>query len=393
MNRYCIYVLLSCILLAGSPASYAQGENNHWYFGMGHHLNFNANPPAYTSNTSIATFESSAAVSDAQGNLLFYTIGCRIWDRNGNEMPNATGLQGNYPGNPVAGNKGSGQDCVQTLPNPANKNQYFVFSANSWEEQSDTIFYHIVDMTLNGGLGDVVPSSKNTVLFAGTTPNSITEFMTVAYADCNHYWYIVTMAAPYNYAYYAYKVDENGVSNTPVVSVPTVTTGYNIVHGLTKILPQSQKAYRTCQNGLLRSDFNKYTGQFTNFEIIPGINSLRFEFSPNEQLLYIINPLGLQQMNMALYPNVAAIASSAVIIGLGGNGSDLRLGPDGKIYRASTSNGALGRIELPNVLGTGCTYTPAFVNTTSQTQLMRLGAKALRRTSIDTIINPYPIPE
>ncbi|WP_222166919.1 gliding motility-associated C-terminal domain-containing protein [Edaphocola aurantiacus] len=389
-NKYSIYLFLLCMCLSGTTG-YTQGENNHWHFGNGHHLDFNSSPPTYSSNSGMLTFESSAAVSDAQGNLLFYTIGCRIWDRNGNDMPNATGLKGNNATAGIPTSYGSGQDCVQTVPNPANPNQYYVFSARSIEENSDSIYYHIVDMSLNGGLGDVVPSSKNTVLFGG--PDfSLSEFMTVTYGDCNSYWYIVTMDVPYNCAYYAYKIDDNGVSTTPVISTPGFNTAYISLTGLTKILPLSQTAYRTTLNGLLRSEFNKYTGQFTNFELIPGITTFRFECSPDEQLMYITNNNGLQQLNLQLYPNLAAIASSATLIAPGNTYSDLRLAPDGKIYRTAPVTSSLARIEQPNVLGAGCTYTPLYTNTQSQTTLMRLGATALRITKVDTISNPDLIP-
>lgn len=390
MNRYSLYVFLSCILLAGGHVCRAQGENNHWHFGAGHHLNFNANPATYASNSSMLTFESSATVSDAQGNLLFYTVGCRIWDRNGNEMPNATGLKGNNAISAYPLGYGSGQDCVQTLPNPANPDQYYVFSARSAEEKSDTIYYHIVDMSLNGGLGDVVPGSKNTVLFAGPE-YSFMEFMTVTYGDCNSYWFIVSMESN-NAPYYAYKVDENGVSTTPVISVPTVINTHIGLTGLTKILPLSQTAYCTTLNGIMRSQFNKYTGQFTNFEMIPDIVTFRFEVSPDERLLYLTNDDGLLQLDLQLYPNLAAITASATVINTGNTYSDLRLGPDGKIYRTNPINHSLARIEQPNIPGLGCSYTPLYTNTQPQTTLMRLGAPALRRTVIDTLRNPLPIP-
>jgi hypothetical protein len=41
------------------------------------------------------------------------------------------------------------QDCVQTIPDPANPNQYYVFSARSIEENSDSISYHIVDIAIS----------------------------------------------------------------------------------------------------------------------------------------------------------------------------------------------------------------------------------------------------
>jgi hypothetical protein len=159
--KYILYTCLVSIFLAGIPVRLlAQGVNNNWHFGNFNQISFNTGLPVFSTNSSINTFESSAAVSDESGNLLFYTMGARIWDRHGTEMPNANGLLGNGPfsgGHPA----GSGRSNVHIVPHPGNRDQYFVFSAEPIETLGGKVYYHLVDMSLNGGLGDVVPGMKN----------------------------------------------------------------------------------------------------------------------------------------------------------------------------------------------------------------------------------------
>lgn len=386
MNNFRIKPIILLFMLCGIYKANAQGENNHWHFGYNHHVDFNAATPQYNTNSSMTTFESSATVSDAQGNLLFYTIGCRVWDRNGAEMPNATGLLGNYSVGAIPAHNGSGSDCVQTLPNPSNPNQYFVFSIKSQEEGCDKIYYHTVDMTLNGGLGDVIAATKNTILLQTPQTFGIKELSAVTYGDCNSYWFIATMGQQYGFAYYAYKVDANGVSTTPVISTPNLPLNFAMLSGQLKILPQTQVSYRTTLDGVLRANFNKLTGVFSNFEMIPNTPGYRIEHSPNEQVLYMNSPNGVRQYNLALYPNLAAIGASATIIAPGNEYYDMRLGPDGKIYVVTPSPGALARIEQPDVLGTACTYTPSAISLQQfPSNVMRLGATTLRFNVSNTV--------
>jgi hypothetical protein len=60
----------------------AQGENNIWAFGYHNGLDFNVTPPVFIQTNTDAT-EGSGSVSDANGNLLFYTNCDNVWDRNG----------------------------------------------------------------------------------------------------------------------------------------------------------------------------------------------------------------------------------------------------------------------------------------------------------------------
>lgn len=72
----------------------AQNQANNWYFGVNAGLTFNTTPPSALTDGVVNTAEGSATMSDASGNLLFYTDGITVWNRNHQIMPNGTGLLG-----------------------------------------------------------------------------------------------------------------------------------------------------------------------------------------------------------------------------------------------------------------------------------------------------------
>ena len=66
-------------------------QGNNWYFGAYAGLTFNTNPPTALTNGSLLSEEGCATMSDAQGNLLFYTDGQTVYNKNHLAMPNGTG--------------------------------------------------------------------------------------------------------------------------------------------------------------------------------------------------------------------------------------------------------------------------------------------------------------
>jgi len=114
----------------------AQGEANFWYFGRQGGLNFNNGNTIVSSGSSINTNEGCATFSNAQGNLLFYTDGTKVWNKNHDVMPNGTNL---------LGNPSSSQSAI-IVPHPGNSNfsichhrsssrkQQFVLCFYSWSQ-------------------------------------------------------------------------------------------------------------------------------------------------------------------------------------------------------------------------------------------------------------------
>ena len=141
LNPRIYFVLLSCFF--GLYAT-AQQETAIWYFGEGAGLDFNSGAPVPLTDGALVTQEGGASIADATGNLLFYTDGSTIWNRNHAQMPNGTRLRGHA----------SSTQSAIIVPSPGDPNIYYVFTVFV-QGNPGGLRYNIVDMTLDGGLGDI----------------------------------------------------------------------------------------------------------------------------------------------------------------------------------------------------------------------------------------------
>jgi hypothetical protein len=55
---------------------------NVWYFGYNAGLNFNTGTPTPLTDGALSIWEGCATICDENGNLLFYTDGSSIWNKN-----------------------------------------------------------------------------------------------------------------------------------------------------------------------------------------------------------------------------------------------------------------------------------------------------------------------
>ncbi|WP_452224184.1 T9SS type B sorting domain-containing protein [Lacinutrix chionoecetis] len=374
-----LLTLLSCVI------SNAQKEASNWYFGDNAGVNFNLDTDIVTplNNGQLATDEGCTSISDANGNLLFYTDGRTVYNANHNIMPNGTGLRGD---------PSSTQSAI-IIPKPNDPDIYYIFTVDTPSlDNVDLGFnYYEVNLTLNGGLGDVV-NNAGTQLLSNTS-----EKLSAVLKDCQTQavWVITfgdSNGGENNNTFYAYEVTDAGVNTTPVTS----PLGFSITEsrGYLKFSPDGSKLVSAnVGQGLLLHDFDTNTGIVSNYQFI-NINfdspngaqqqSYGVEFSPNNNLLYVStffsnngdinNPNnqygGLLQFNL----NNGNISGSQVILDerqtyRGG----LQLGPDGKLYRAMSNtynDGSpfLSVVNNPNQVGVGCNYQHNAIALTSDSR-------------------------
>lgn len=136
-------------------------RTNHWYFGNGAGIDFSSGTAVADTTGNLHTYEGCSSMSDINGNLLFYTDGDTVWNKNHLPMPNGTGLMG-------CGNYGSSANAGLIVPKPNNTDIFYIFTTDCQEnftnfQQNKGFRYTVIDMNLNGGLGDVI--SKNNLLF------------------------------------------------------------------------------------------------------------------------------------------------------------------------------------------------------------------------------------
>lgn len=200
--------------------TYGQKEANIWYFGEYAGLDFNSGSPVFLTDGKLKSIEGCATISNDQGQLLFYTDGITVWNKNHEVMSNGTGLMGG---------SSSTQSALITQ-RPDHPNNYYIFTTPA-EGHNNGARYTEVDMTLNGGLGDVT-SNKNTLLF---TP-SCEKISASRNATTGEIWVVFHEHA--SDRFFSYKVTTNGVASTPVISSSGIRLSYdtNLHDGYVEIL-------------------------------------------------------------------------------------------------------------------------------------------------------------
>jgi PKD repeat protein len=316
----------------------AQGEANQWCFGFNAGLDFNSGSPVATSSQ-VNTTEGSSSIADAAGNLLFYSDGITVWNKNHAVMPNGNGLNGG----------GSSTQSALIVAQPQTPDIYYIFTTA--EAQGTQGFcYSIVDMSLQGGLGDV--TTKNVQLF---TP-SAEKVCATKHTNGIDVWVMGHELGSSNFI--AYLLTSAGLS-APVIS--SCGTNYTTVSGAEigymKFSPDGKQvahAIRYLFTFELDS-FNTSTGVVSAPIVIPSTNgtvSYGVEFSPDGHLLYTADSQ-TSQYDVSIHDAVSIMASKTFI---SGSVWALQLGPDHKIYLAEYTQSALSVINDPDVAGTGCNF-------------------------------------
>ena len=327
--------------------THAQLEASIWYFGYNAGLDFRSGTPVALEDGALYTEEGCATISDPSGNLLFYTNGITVWDRNHQIMPNGTGLLGNF----------SATQSAIIVPKPNDSNIYYVFTVTA-TAYIHGLNYNEVDMRLNGGLGDV--AVKNVSL-----QSPVSEKITaVEHDNARDIWVIAHDWG--NADFLAYLITPAGINTTPVVSTVgmDLSTSLNNTNaiGYMKVSPDGTKlALSHRDEGSELLDFDPATGMVSNpIRLTTADLQYGVEFSPNGQVLY------LSSFNHTIFQydlNAVDIPASAVQINQNNVGeAAMQLAIDGKIYVTNFHTNSLTVIHDPNVLGPGCNYEYAAVN-------------------------------
>jgi hypothetical protein len=326
------------ILCGASTVQAANRSGDNWYFGEGGGVTFASGSPLPLAGGLISTDEGCATISDANGNLLFYTDGIIVRNAIHQIMPHGTGL---------LGDSSSTQSAV-VVPYPGSSNLFILFTADTYPGGIDGLNYSIVDMTLDSGRGDIDTNHKNINLMdtcseqLSATPNS----------DNTGYW-VLARAINTN-GIYAFAITSSGVNATPVISNVGTTTDKGGELGYLKPSTLGNKlamAYYFAGKAELY-DFNAATGQVSNvIDLGAAPNAYGVEFSQSGDRLYVSSLYdSIQQFDLT----AGNIPASKVQIASTGPGA-LQLGPDGKIYGAEYDT-TLDVISLPEVLGVGCNF-------------------------------------
>lgn len=336
-----ILLLISCAFL--SNFSNAQHSTDNWFFGVNAALHFPG--PTVITGSGLVTTEGCASISNSTGGILFYTDGISVWNRNNVVMPNGTGLMGGT----------SSTQSALIVPKPGSINLYYIFTVDE-DGGPDGFRYSIVDMTLDGGNGDVLTPNVPVL-------NNVTEKLTaVQKINSSDYWILVHEWG--SDAFYAYTLDASGLQSTPVISYTgSVHTNSQIQN------TYGQMKFNTCGTAIALAigylntielfDFDQTTGIVSNPMTIPMTDHVYgIEFAPGNELLYAgcYDPSStLVQFDLSSH-NATTISNSRVTLSSTPDIYGIQLANDGAIYVSRSWSSYLGRIENPDVPGTGCNY-------------------------------------
>lgn len=378
-----LFLFMLCFVFAsGSQKSYAQNEANIWWFGNKAGLDFNTSPPTVLNSTiPINTYEGSATISDpVTGQLIFATDGITVWYPNGTVVPGGSGLRGNF----------SSAQSALIVPNPANTNQWFIFTANVNPPNGTPYGHNYYVVTRTGSTLAVGP--VNNLL----GPTVSTEQLAALGDGAGGYW-IVTHGVGNN-TFYAFQVSSAGVINTtPVTSnIGTAISATDFISSMKVNTCQTKLALTNLGSGIVEVfDFDNTSGSVTALQYSKtGIaQPYGLEFSPNDAYLYYGTLAGsLFQLDMST--GTASLTGWIPPPNGVGNFGQMQLAPDGKIYVTSentATNSYLGIISAPNNPFATAGYNNTGLQIASvNTYYPLLGLPTFSRTFVSATLIPFP---
>lgn len=389
------YNILIVFLFFTASVVVGQGENNNWYFGNGSGISFNTNPSTILANgANLASHEGIASISCPNGNLMFYTDGYTIYNKNHVMMGN---------GNGINGCESSAQNVI-IVPQPQTPNIFYVFTVPSGCVINNGFQYSIVDMSLNAGLGGV--TSKNVLINGMTTQGE--KITSTVHANGVDVWISIENYTSSNIEMYL--LTPSGLNTVPVISsiaIPGVAgpgVFLNPVSSLStlKFSKDGTKFANFIQKSVRRGattdyysylqifNFNGSTGALTLSDtvLIPYLSGATFpnsykasglEFSEDGTKVYFTyNNISFAPDLGRLYQvdiTAVNIAASMQTIATGpGDFLYLQRGPDNKIYVNQHSTwDIIGVINTPNNSGGGCGYVYSHFDYSTSGKIVRAG--------------------
>nr|WP_294926804.1 3-coathanger stack domain-containing protein [uncultured Flavobacterium sp.] len=312
-----IYLIITLLFSVMMPII-AQNPNNHWQLGATD-INFTTNPPTVAVSGNANQY-GKASISDDSGNLLFYTDGKTVWNKNHNVMTNGANI--GY----------SGVQNTIIVPNLANPNQFYIFRSEQalylcLYSLPTYYLYSIVEFNSLNPHGVVLPFnssllgnvenqySKTLSGSSGTVENAFSFGALTSTKNNNDtaFWVIVQSQNKL----LSYKIDSLGLNTTPVESTFTNAQIYSpgtensqVISGLEeakfKMAPNNSfligleysKAnnqydpdsnFLNFRNFFYKINFNSTTGVFSGYESFsPGIVVNNFEISAQSNNLYFV---------------------------------------------------------------------------------------------------------
>ncbi|HLO58120.1 MAG TPA: PKD domain-containing protein [Bacteroidales bacterium] len=349
IRNYCCRILPLVFLVVQNQFIIAQNFASKWVFNE-FTINFEKDS-AFVERNNLADYRSNgyASICDADGNLILYSNGINVWNRNNELIENGDSLL-----NPDY--LGTSLRASLIIPAPGNADRYFIFNMNPYNgNEFAGLYFSEADMSANEGNGKIL---RKGIRLIDSTGNQITAL----YHANRHDVWVITHRIQSN-SYYAFLITDDGVSEKPVVS----TLGKihdSSFEGQLKGSPDGRKvavSYNTWRQGegFDLFDFNNETGKLSNAMsfLLPYQGCHGIEFSPDAVKLYAYESGSIGTLyQFKVYPdNYDSILASRKVVLMNHITSleYMQLGPDGVIYITKGGGGYdgtmyLGTISKPN---------------------------------------------
>lgn len=332
-----IKLLLLLILI--SINTFSQRETDHWYFGDKAGIHFNKENVDVLEDSQMTVLKGSSSISDNQGNLLFYTDGQTIWNKNHEIMINGEGINGEL---------NNTQSSI-IIPKPNSDSTFYVFTTRKTELSSPLVYpmiYHSeIEFSTSRPLGWV--KYKNMPLIHSTA-NKITA---VHHKNGKDVWVITYGSNAYeaeNDIFYAIKVTEDGVERPFTTTQLEYVKYENSYDGEMTISPDGS-TIALYNDGLIRFfNFDSNTGILSKLKYVTiaefggaGYAAYGLTFSPDSKFLYYSASYSGQTYNIMQlevantnesYRGTPVYSGPLDILQ-----SSISLGTDGKIYIAQST--------------------------------------------------------
>ncbi|MDA9311529.1 T9SS type B sorting domain-containing protein [Polaribacter sp.] len=349
---------------------YSQSQTNHWNFGNKAALNFNNGGVNVMTDSEMDTPAGSASISDTQGNLLFYTNGQTVWNKNHAIMENGEGL---------AGEINNTQTSI-IIPKPGTAEKYYIFSTRVNSTTTSPLLTKGVYLA-EIEISSTYPLGKVLTRFQTLRDASTERITAVHHKDGKAIWLITFGEAGgttngVKNTFSSYKIDENGL-NPPLYSVQEETVSAS---GAMKASPDGQLIAIADQGDryVYLYNFDNETGAITaNIKIFAdtGLSAPKspygIAFSRDSKMLYYSGLVGntgsINQYSLEnLFPDDPLYSPKKELFSSSGTRfGSIQLANDSKIYVAlfeQETNGIsalqkLGVINFPEEIGVNSQYT------------------------------------
>jgi len=335
-------------------------QNSLWYFGNGYGLVFvDTDLPTVITDGSISrTVEGVSTLTNKSGELLAYTDGAKIWNRNHEIMENGEGINGD---------KSSTQSAV-FVPVDGKNERYYLFTAHLSILVPSSFSYSILDFSFNNGLGKVNLESKNTRIV-----KDVTEKIFAIGNGCSIIWVII------------HKINTNEFQSYPIIGdvigepvISNIGSAHPVEHkqGHMKLNEEQTKLAVVAGKGIIELfDFDNQTGILSNTIHLDALKVMGedafnygLEFSENGEFLYISEGSTLSdtviisqydlKVNTQQDINLSktTVAQWERFTDRAGIAPALQKGPDKRIYVGRDEYPYISYINQPNLKGLACEF-------------------------------------